>query len=62
MVAAMKEAGGIMLGVTNVSELCMWMESNNKVYGRTCNPYHTGRTVGGRVTRGRGPPGWGVEV
>ena len=22
----------------------------------------TGRTVGGRVTRGRGPPGWGVEV
>ena len=34
-----------MLGVTNVSELCMWLESNNKV--RTCNPHHTGRTVGG---------------
>ena len=43
----MKSAGCILLAVTNVSELCMWMESNNKVYGRTNNPYHTGRTVGG---------------
>ena len=31
VVAAMKSAGCILLGVTNVSELCMWMESNNKV-------------------------------
>ena len=27
----MKSAGCILLAVTNVSELCMWMESNNKV-------------------------------
>ena len=47
VVAAMKEAGCILLGVTNVSELCMWMESYNTVYGRTNNPYHTNRTVGG---------------
>ena len=33
--------------MTNVSELCMWMESSNRVYGRTCNPYHGGRTCGG---------------
>ena len=43
----MKSAGCILVGVTNVSELCMWMESNNTVYGRSHNPYHTGRTVGG---------------
>lgn len=41
------EAGAIPLCVTNVSELCMWMESNNKVYGRTYNPYNPTRTVGG---------------
>ena len=43
----MRKAGGIPLGVTNVSELCMWMESSNTVYGRTSNPYHTGRIPGG---------------
>ena len=43
----MRKAGAIPLAVTNVSELCMWMESSNTVYGRTSNPYHTGRTVGG---------------
>ena len=69
VVAAMKAAGGIMVGVTNVSELCMWMESNNKVYGRTCNPYHTGRTVGGSsggegcvISAGGSPWGIGSDV
>merc|ERR1719500_2467401 len=43
----MVDAGAIPIAVTNVSELCLWMESSNKVYGRTLNPYHRGRTVGG---------------
>jgi fatty acid amide hydrolase 2 len=46
-VARLREAGAIPLGVTNTSELCMWMESNNKVYGRTNNPYDAKRIVGG---------------
>jgi fatty acid amide hydrolase 2 len=46
-VARLRAAGAIPLGVTNVSELCMWMESNNKVYGRTNNPYDPARTAGG---------------
>ena len=65
----MMSAGGIMLGVTNVSELCMWMESNNKVYGRTCNPYNTTRTVGGSsggegcvISAGGSPWGIGSDV
>jgi fatty acid amide hydrolase 2 len=46
-VARLREAGAIPLGVTNTSELCMWMESSNKVYGRTSNPYDARHTVGG---------------
>ncbi|MCL4134447.1 UNVERIFIED_CONTAM: hypothetical protein GTU68_002197, partial [Idotea baltica] len=46
-VRLMKEAGAIILGVTNVSELCMWWESSNTIYGRTNNPYDTNRIVGG---------------
>jgi len=45
--ARYRAAGAIPLGVTNVSELCMWMESSNNVYGRTNNPYDPGRIVGG---------------
>lgn len=45
--ARLRAAGAIPLGVTNVSELCMWMESDNKVYGRSRNPYDALRIVGG---------------
>ena len=45
-VARMRAAGAIPLGVTNVSELCMWYETNNRVYGRTNNPYDPSRIVG----------------
>lgn len=43
----LRKAGAIPYVVTNISELCMWYESANKVYGRSKNPYHTGRIVGG---------------
>lgn len=46
-VRVMREAGAIPLCVTNVSELCMWWESSNTIYGRTNNPYRNCRTVGG---------------
>lgn len=38
-------AGFIPLATTNVSELCMWYETNNHVYGRTRNPYNLERCV-----------------
>ncbi len=41
------QAGFVIVGVTNTSELCMWWESNNKVYGRTNNAYDHRRIVGG---------------
>jgi fatty acid amide hydrolase 2 len=41
------EAGAIPLGVTNTPELTLWIESENRVYGRTSNPYDARRTAGG---------------
>ena len=68
-VSRLRQAGAIPLGVTNVSELCMWMESDNRVYGRTNNPYDTRRTVGGSsggeaaiVAAGGSPFGLGSDV
>lgn len=68
-VARLRAAGAIPLGVSNTSELCMWMESFNKVYGRSNNPYDVTRTVGGSsggegaiVGSGASPFGLGGDV
>lgn len=41
------DAGAIPLGVTNTSELTLWIESVNRVYGRTRNPFDPRRAAGG---------------
>ena len=41
------DAGPILLGLTNLSELTMWIESDNRTYGRTVNAYDRRRTAGG---------------
>jgi fatty acid amide hydrolase 2 len=41
------DAGAIPLGVTNTSELTLWIESSNRLYGRTSTPYDRARTAGG---------------
>lgn len=46
-VALLKRAGAIPMGVTNTSELCMWCESHNHLYGITNNPYDLERIPGG---------------
>src|SRR5581483_3199579 len=46
-VTRLLDAGAIALGVTNTSELTLWIESNNRLYGRTNNPYDASRTAGG---------------
>ena len=40
-------AGAIPLAVTNMPEMAMWMETDNRVYGRTNNPWDKARTPGG---------------
>lgn len=43
----MRSAGAIPLALTNVSELAMWWESSNCLFGTTKNPYNTRHIVGG---------------
>lgn len=69
VVARLRAAGAIPLGVTNVSELCMWFESQNEVWGRTHNAYDAQRTAGGSsggegaiVGAGASPIGLGSDV
>jgi fatty acid amide hydrolase 2 len=68
-VARLRAAGAIPLGVSNTSELCMWMESYNEVYGRSNNPYDETRIVGGSsggegaiIGAGASPFGLGADV
>jgi fatty acid amide hydrolase 2 len=43
VVRNMRQAGAIMTCLTNTSELCMWFESSNYLYGTTRNPYNLSR-------------------
>ena len=68
-VRLLRAAGFIPLGVSNTSELCMWMESSNKLYGQTNNPYDLSRTVGGSsggegalIGAGLSPVGLGSDI
>ncbi|MFP4475701.1 MAG: amidase [Desulfatibacillaceae bacterium] len=68
-VSRLRGAGAIPMGVTNVSELCMWMETSNRVYGRTSNVYDPSRIVGGSsggegaiISSGGSPFGLGSDI
>jgi Asp-tRNA(Asn)/Glu-tRNA(Gln) amidotransferase A subunit family amidase len=63
------DAGAIPIGVTNTSELTLWIESSNRLYGRTSTPYDPGRTAGGSsggegaaVGSGGSPFGVGTDI
>ena len=67
--ARLLAAGAIPLGTTNTSELTMWVESDNRVYGRTNNAYDRARTAGGSsggegaaVGAGGAPIGLGSDI
>ena len=69
VVRRLVEAGAIVLGVTNTSEMCMWVEAENRLYGRTRNPYDPVRTAGGSsggegaaVGSGASPFGLGSDI
>jgi len=69
MVKRMKDAGFIVMGKTNIPEGAMWIETYNKVYGRTKNPYDLSRGVGGSsggegaiVAGGGSPVGIGSDI
>jgi fatty acid amide hydrolase 2 len=69
VVKRLRAHGIVVIGVTNTSELCMWQESYNKLYGTTNNPHDTARTVGGSsggeaavVAAGVSPIGVGSDI
>ena len=47
LVARLRQAGAIVLGVTNTPELLMAWETDNLLYGRTNSPWDLERTPGG---------------
>jgi Asp-tRNA(Asn)/Glu-tRNA(Gln) amidotransferase A subunit family amidase len=47
LVARLRAAGAVVLGVTNAPELLMAWETDNFLYGRTNNPWDLTRTAGG---------------
>lgn len=47
VVARLRDAGGLLLGLTNTPELSIGYETDNLLYGQTCNPYDLQRTPGG---------------
>lgn len=47
VIVRLKNAGAIILGKTNTPALCFCQETDNKLYGRTNNPWDVSRTAGG---------------
>jgi Asp-tRNA(Asn)/Glu-tRNA(Gln) amidotransferase A subunit family amidase len=47
VVARMRQAGAVVLGMTNCPEFLMAYETDNGLYGRTSNPWDLQRTAGG---------------
>lgn len=47
LVARLRAAGAIILGVTNTPEFLMAWETDNSIYGRTNSPFDLSRTPGG---------------
>ena len=52
VVDRMKRAGAVVLGTTNCPEFLMAYESDNRLYGRTANPWDVERSCG-RIERRR---------
>lgn len=69
VVRRLREAGALILGITNVPELCMSFETENFLYGRTHNPFDLSRTPGGSsggeaaaIAAGCSPGGLGSDA
>ncbi|KAA2242632.1 amidase [Chitinophaga agrisoli] len=68
-VARLKNAGGILIGKTNLPEFSYWIESNNLLSGRTNNPWDLQLSPGGSsggesaaVAAGMSPLGLGTDL
>ena len=69
VVSRLIEAGGLLLGKTNMPEFALDADSSNRVFGATENPWMAGRTAGGSsggegaaIAAGMSPLGMGSDV
>ena len=69
VVRRLSEAGGVLIGKTNLPEFAFWWETDNIVFGRTENPWQKGRTCGGSsggeaaaIAAGLSPLGIGSDL
>ncbi|MDI1482375.1 amidase [Polyangium sp. y55x31] len=69
VVRRVRDAGAIVLGVTNMPEGGLWLETDNRVYGRTNNPWDLSRIPGGSsggeaaiLAAGASPFGIGSDI
>ena len=65
----LRSAGGILLGKTNIPEFVLWVETDNRISGPTCNPWDLTRTPGGSsggegaaIATGMSPLGLGSDL
>jgi mandelamide amidase len=69
VVAALKDAGAIILGKTNLHELAFGITSDNVAYGSVANPFDTSKFAGGSsggtasaISAGLAPAGLGTDT
>ena len=69
VVTRLKDAGGVLVGKTNMPEFALWGETDNDVFGRSLNPYDFELTTGGSsggesaaMAAGLSPLGIGSDV
>jgi fatty acid amide hydrolase len=69
LVTALREAGAVILGRTNLSQLCLYAESRNPLFGQTANPWSLEHTPGGSsggegaaIAAGLSPLGVGTDI
>jgi len=69
LVKRLRGAGAIILGKTNLSQMAVYIETSNALYGRTNNPWNLDRSPGGStggeaaiIAAGGSPLGLGADV
>lgn len=69
MVLALRGAGAVLLGRTNLSQTMLYVESKNPIFGQTCNPWSLAHSPGGSsggeaaaIAAGMSPLGLGTDI
>lgn len=69
IVRALRDAGAVIIGRTNVSQLLLFHESRNPIFGQTSNPWSAAHTPGGSsggeaaaIAAGMSPLGVGTDL